>query len=169
MKTFNLKCPKCGDESDIPMLDFDSGKFVSSFIPDDFTMCPKCLTLCTFEVDGTLHETTESEVAGMPLEFWAAITEARVLYQAKGVSTVPQVKSECPTCFNEMLGVNVGLRSTGNFEVGKVGMCMHCGSWLTVDDDKVNLRWASEEEVASIPEHIQHLSAMVSHRTKRYY
>lgn len=154
MKTFKLTCPACGNEDETPMLDYLTNKPIEELPVNDFTLCPKCVTLCTIEEGGGLHETVQDEVRDMPLEFWAAIAEAKAHYQANNPDA--KEKAECPVCFNRMVGIGLGLKC--QFKVGDTGMCMYCGSWLTIDDEKLNLRWASEEEVAAVPDAVKEMS-----------
>lgn len=62
----------------------------------------------------------------------------------------------CPVCCKHM--VSITINRGGHPEKGDVGMCLHCGGWFTVADDKGSLRWATEEEVASVPEKQKELS-----------
>lgn len=168
MKTFKLKCPSCGDESDFPMLDYLTKKPVNELPVGDFTLCPKCVTLCTVEEGGILHETTKDEVHDMPGAFWACIADSRAMYLAHNPDA--RHTAECPTCFNKMVGVGLGLKA--DFSIGQTGMCMACGSWVTIDDEKLNLRWASEEEVSAVPEEVRQVSECLyykkNHNKRRY-
>lgn len=165
MKTFKLKCPACSDESDFPVVDYMTGKPLDDLPIGDFTLCPKCVALCTIEEGQTLHETTQDEVKDMPGQFWASIAETRAMYLENNPNA--KYRAECPTCFNKIVGVGLGLK--GNFSVGQTGMCLHCGCWITVDDEKLNLRWASEEEVAALPETVRNISENLHHKMKRRY
>lgn len=165
MRTFKLKCPTCGYDDETPMLDYLTNMPVDELPHGDYTLCPKCVTLCTIEEGGTMHETTMDEVRDMPGAFWAAISSSRAKYLAHN----PHAKhvTECPTCLNPMVGVPLGLKA--DFAVGQTGMCTECGSWVTVDDEKLNLRWASEEEVAAVPEAVKNVSERLYYARKRRY
>ena len=62
----------------------------------------------------------------------------------------------CPVCCKNMVSITID--KEGHPQKDDVGMCLHCGGWFTVADDKGSLRWATEAEVDSVSPEQKELS-----------